>query len=143
MCPQIEEMVYKTTIICDCISLKIVEYVHFRFCQNQDPEPPSSWEGIRDASKSCGTVCSQIDQLTEQLIGGEDCLYLNIYIPNELDTMARKPVMVWIHGGAYIMGSGNDVIYQPDYLMAKNVILITINYRLGALGKICIFFRSK
>jgi len=58
--------------------------------------------------------------------------------------MARKPVMVWIHGGAYMMGSGNDVIYQPDYLMAKDVILITINYRLGALGKICIFlFRSK
>lgn len=45
--------------------------------------------------------------------------------------------MIWIHGGAYLVGSGNDMIYRPDYLMAKDVILISINYRLGAFGKIC------
>lgn len=44
--------------------------------------------------------------------------------------------MVWIHGGAYIMGSGNDTHKRADYLMAKDVILVSINYRLGALGKI-------
>ncbi|XP_011630754.1 esterase E4-like [Pogonomyrmex barbatus] len=48
--------------------------------------------------------------------------------------MKGNPVMVWIHGGAYLEGNGNDAHYRPDYLMTKDVILVSINYRLGALG---------
>lgn len=43
--------------------------------------------------------------------------------------------MVWIHGGAFMVGSGNDDIYGPDYLMRKDIVLVKINYRLGVLGK--------
>lgn len=44
--------------------------------------------------------------------------------------------MVWIHGGAYIVGSGNDTHKRSDYLMTKDIILVSINYRLGAFGKV-------
>lgn len=47
--------------------------------------------------------------------------------------------MVFIHGGAFLIGNGNDINKRPDYLMAKDVILVSINYRLGALGKILYF----
>lgn len=50
--------------------------------------------------------------------------------------------MVWIHGGAYLVGSGNDTHKRFDYLMAKDVILVSINYRLGALGKIDAFKKA-
>lgn len=43
--------------------------------------------------------------------------------------------MVWIHGGGFIGGSGNDDMYGPDYFMRKDIVLVTINYRLGVLGK--------
>jgi len=46
-----------------------------------------------------------------------------------------KAVMVWIHGGGFYMGSGNALINGPDYLLAADVVLVTFNYRLGALGK--------
>ena len=44
-------------------------------------------------------------------------------------------VMVWIHGGGFLMGSGNPDIYHPEHLIAEDVVLVTFNYRLGALGK--------
>lgn len=44
--------------------------------------------------------------------------------------------MVWIHGGAFKMGSGDDDVYGPDYLLQKNVVFVSMNYRLGALGNI-------
>ncbi|XP_011695647.1 PREDICTED: esterase E4-like [Wasmannia auropunctata] len=107
----------------------------------KDPEPPASWEDVRDASK-CGEVSAQLyppipplqPSLDKVVIGQEDCLYLNIYVPYNIYTKNGNPVMVWIHGGGYIFGTGNDSQDKPDYLMAKDVILVTISYRLGALG---------
>lgn len=61
----------------------------------------------------------------------EDCLFLNVYAPADFDT--PKPVMVWIHGGAFTSGSGNE--YDPTRLVAENdVVVVTINYRLGVFG---------
>ncbi|XP_020293908.1 esterase E4-like [Pseudomyrmex gracilis] len=101
----------------------------------KDPQPPASWTGIRDASKNAGDVSAQFHEYpTKRVIGGEDCLYLNVYVPHTLHGTTRNPVMVWIHGGAFHMGSGNDTEKRPDYLIAKDVILVSINYRLGALG---------
>jgi len=115
----------------------MLNYIYI-IVQNQDPEPPASWENIRDASKNAGDVCAQLEQSpTQAVIGSEDCLYLNIYIPYNVYRTTGNPVMVWIHGGSYLTGSGNDTHKRPDYLMAKDVILVSINYRLGALGKIC------
>ncbi|XP_026826028.1 esterase E4 isoform X4 [Ooceraea biroi] len=99
----------------------------------QDPKPPASWDGIRNASEN-GNVSLQLDLLTETVIGDEDCLYLNVYVPCSIHGTMRNPVMIWIHGGAYLIGTGSDVNQRPDYLLTKEVIVVSINYRLGALG---------
>lgn len=62
---------------------------------------------------------------------GEDCLTLNVYTKS---LTGKRPVMVWIFGGGFFLGSGNDIIYGPDYLIDEDVIVVTINYRLAALG---------
>lgn len=63
----------------------------------------------------------------------EDCLYLNIWTPS-LDSSARLPVMVWIHGGAYIFGVGGMPIYDGTPLALKGAVVVNFNYRLGRLG---------
>ena len=63
--------------------------------------------------------------------GDEDCLFLNIYTPG---LTGSRPVMVYIHGGAFIGGSGESWTYGPSYFMHENVVIVTINYRLGILG---------
>jgi para-nitrobenzyl esterase len=64
---------------------------------------------------------------------GEDCLYLNVWTPAA--DGRRRPVMVWIHGGAFIMGSGSAGLYSGAHLARRgDVVVVTINYRLGALG---------
>ena len=61
----------------------------------------------------------------------EDCLYLNVYAP-AAKADAKRPVLVWLHGGGWVNGAGTDV--QPTWLSAEGNILVTVNYRLGALG---------
>jgi len=75
--------------------------------------------------------------LIGQAIGDEDCLYLNVYTTN-INLQEKRPVMVWIHGGAFYLGSGDATVYGPDYIIQKNVVLVTLNYRLGALGTLLI-----
>ena len=62
----------------------------------------------------------------------EDCLYLNVFTPDSNDFFRPRAVMVWIHGGALVFGESND--YDPTALVHDGVIVVTINYRLGALG---------
>jgi para-nitrobenzyl esterase len=62
----------------------------------------------------------------------EDCLYLNVFTPNSADFFHPRAVMVWIHGGALVTGESND--YDPTALVQDGVIVVTINYRIGALG---------
>ncbi|XP_023954603.2 esterase FE4-like [Bicyclus anynana] len=103
------------------------------------PRPPLTWTGIRNATKH-GHVCPQINGVQTMLFlpGSEDCLFLNVYSPC-LDPESPLAVMVYIHGGGYSFGSGNDDYYGPDFLMnSKNVILVTINYRLDTLGFLCL-----
>lgn len=64
-------------------------------------------------------------------MGEEDCLYLNIYTPK---VGQKLSVMVYIHGGGWLAGNGNRDSYGPEYLMDHNIILVTMNYRLGPLG---------
>ncbi|XP_015119024.1 uncharacterized protein LOC107042478 isoform X2 [Diachasma alloeum] len=98
----------------------------------RDPVPNVPWTGIRDATEF-GEVCCQYDSGTGRCIGSEDCLYLNVYMPN-LDLSNLKAVMIWIHGGAFKNGSGNDDVYGVDYLIKSDVVIVTLNYRLGCLG---------
>nr|QCC89027.1 carboxylesterase 12 [Meteorus pulchricornis] len=98
----------------------------------KDSEPHGPWSGVRDATKFGGR-CAQVDWLTRDFTGGDDCLYLNIYTTT-LNPPVPKAVMVYIHGGGFVFGSGDDDMYGPDYLIEKDIVLVTLNYRLGIFG---------
>jgi len=68
------------------------------------------------------------------LIGSEDCLYVNVYVPDVGKREGSLPVLVWLHGGGFMVGDGSDLMYGPQYLLDRNVILVTVQYRLGPLG---------
>jgi len=102
------------------------------------PQPPGKWTEVADAS-ALGRVCPQpvepripIDLGAPQ---GDDCLTLNIWASSNVAAGDRKPVMVWIHGGAYVLGSANQPLYNGRVLAAGgDVVVVTVNYRLGAFG---------
>lgn len=101
------------------------------------PQPVTPWDGIRSATAH-GPICCQRDLFFDFVeTGSEDCLYLNVYTPS-LEPTKLLPVMFWIHGGGFSSGSGNSHIYGPDFLVNQNVVLVTINYRLEALGFLCL-----
>ena len=94
------------------------------------PQSFGTWHGLLDAS-NFGNVCTQGGG------GSEDCLFLNIYVPNFKKNGNKHgggamPVMFWIHGGGLTGGAGSD--YDPTPLVNQGVIVVTINYRLGYLG---------
>lgn len=100
------------------------------------PQPVAAWNGVRSAAAP-GNDCLQ-DSAHNPLPPGysnaesEDCLYLNVWRPHGVHK--RLPVMMWIHGGAFIMGSGSLPIYDGRALARQGVIIVTINYRLGRFG---------
>ena len=109
----------------------------------QDPEP---WEGIRDASKFC-SFCMQRGNLFSATgedsygkwegmgkpVGSEDCLYLNVFKPS--GNAVNLPVYVFIHGGANILGRSDMSLYDGARLaLQANIIVVTLNYRLGYMG---------
>ncbi|XP_036604060.1 pyrethroid hydrolase Ces2e-like [Trichosurus vulpecula] len=107
------------------------------------PQPPDSWDNVRDATAH-PPMCLQDIALLEKFnrlmqlntpttANSEDCLYLNIYVPVQAKEGARLPVMVWIHGGGFVLGSAS--MFDGSILSAsKNVVVVAIQYRLGILG---------
>ena len=104
------------------------------------PQPAASWTGTRDASKF-GDSCPQpyLKNLSVDLAlpGNEDCLKLNVFTPQKPGK--DLPVMVWIHGGGLLVDGSKDSQFQPIGLVKNDVIVVTFDYRLGALG----FFANK
>ncbi|XP_012543069.1 esterase FE4 [Monomorium pharaonis] len=98
----------------------------------KDPVPVEPWSGDRDATKH-GNIAIQMNFFTNKVEGDEDCLYLNVYT-TKIDPSEKHSVMVWIHGGGYFAGSGDTASYGPDYIMQKDIVLVTLNYRLDVLG---------
>lgn len=95
------------------------------------------WKGVRKATEH-GPQCPQKNLFTQEIITStEDCLYLNVYSP-DIKPASPLPVMVFIHGGGYLCGSGDDDLYGPNILVNHGVILVTINYRLEVLGFLCL-----
>lgn len=116
------------------------------------PQPPAAWNGTRDATKNAG-ICTQrnIYVYQEEIVGEEDCLYLNVYTPcihcieddpssdHDLKQLRREafggfPVLLWFHGGGWVAGAGHSDYYGPKFLMDFDVVLVTVNFRLGSLG---------
>ncbi|TMF61568.1 MAG: carboxylesterase family protein, partial [Chloroflexi bacterium] len=104
----------------------------------QPPRPPESWDRVRDALE-VGRIAPQAPYappfdalLGDQGTVGEDCLNLNVWTPDP--STRGLPVMVWIHGGSFVRGSGSLPIYDGSAFARDGIVCVTINYRLGADG---------
>ncbi|XP_068989555.1 juvenile hormone esterase-like isoform X1 [Neodiprion pinetum] len=108
------------------------------------PVAAESWNGTRDASID-GNICPQAQY--DEIVGDEDCLYINVYTPHEILSSCDPhikvhecpkstlfPVMVFFYGGGYVSGSFLPTSYGPEYILDKDVVLVVFNYRLGPLG---------
>lgn len=93
------------------------------------PAPRAPWTGVLSADRF-GPLCPQPG--SSEAVGDEDCLYLNVWTP---DVGGRRPVMVWIHGGYFIIGGASVEAYDGEELARRgDVVVVSIQYRLGALG---------
>jgi para-nitrobenzyl esterase len=100
------------------------------------PQPVTPWEGERDATKfgaNCAAAGWGAAPGTIQAGSSEDCLFLNVWKPAGAKPKAKLPVMVWIHGGAFVGGSGSGTGVEGQF-PKQGVVLVTLNYRLGRLG---------
>ena len=98
------------------------------------PERSLNWDGVRDAS-AFGPSCLSAwkDDREPGLRRSEDCLTLNVWTGAKAAT-ARRPVMVWLHGGGFQFGTGSSRQFEGTPLARKGVVVVTLNYRVGVLG---------
>ncbi len=93
------------------------------------PQPAEHWEGVLDAIE-LGAQCPQSLSLAGRS-EEENCLFVNVWSPAGA---SKLPVMVWLHGGAFILGSGGDKYYDGAAIASNDVVVVTLNYRLGLFG---------
>lgn len=100
----------------------------------QDPQPAYKWSNILDATKET-LPCYNLDLIQGKICGSEDSLHINVFTKH-LQPDTPYPVMVYIYGGAFKTGSSTMNLYSPDFLFMHDVIFVSFNYRLGALGEL-------
>ena len=102
----------------------------------RDPVAKLPWQRVLDGGAAT-PKCPQVDLLTGNATGQEDCLFLNIYTPRlpNLGAFSRslKPVMLWIHGGGFTLGDATELT-NPELLIDEDVVFVALQYRLGLLG---------
>ncbi|XP_026738628.1 venom carboxylesterase-6-like [Trichoplusia ni] len=96
----------------------------------REPQQMKQWTGVWDATKPL-PACLQYEPFKKSIVGSENCLYVNIATP-KLNPGANLPVLVFIHGGAFMYGEGS--FYDPSHIMDTDMVVVTLNYRLGPLG---------
>ncbi|MFJ9713326.1 carboxylesterase/lipase family protein [Streptomyces sp. NPDC101234] len=99
------------------------------------PQPVQPWTGVREATEY-GTVSPQVPVLPwlpPTPNQNEDCLNLNVWSPS---TTGKRPVIVWVHGGGFVAGTGNDPTFDGTQYVQRDCVLVTFNYRLGAFGSL-------
>lgn len=101
------------------------------------PVPVEPWNEVLEATED-GVSCLQIDLFAVEspkpvLLGDEDCLTLNIYTP-QLSPDTSLPVMVYFYGGGFNSGNASSLLYGPERLLDRDIVLVTVNYRLGVFG---------
>ena len=100
------------------------------------PVAAAAWKGVRDASEF-GATCIQSPRQTDSIYANyppklsEDCLFLNVWTPPHAQ---KAPVIVWIYGGSLIHGSSWEPFYEGSQFAARDIVFVSINYRVGALG---------
>ena len=102
------------------------------------PRPPEPWTGVRRVLE-IGAICPQPEPPIRTLLPralaaqSEDCLTLNVWTPSSQS--GRRPILVWLHGGMLLFGSGSDPVYDADSLARHgDLVVVSVNYRLGVLG---------
>ncbi|CAG9823351.1 unnamed protein product [Phaedon cochleariae] len=99
------------------------------------PQYHDGWDGILNVTDN-KKICIQFHPSRSEPLEGEteDCLVLNVYSPAKPGSKSSLPVLFWVHGGGYFEGSARIENYNPSYFIDENIIVVTINYRLGPLG---------
>ncbi len=119
----------------------LTRHLPWAHCVGKAPQPPHSWHGVRNGSIP-GAACPQGEageflpwtkEFTSYGSQSEDCLNLNIWTARA-GPEVKRPVLVFIHGGAFLSGSNNIPIYDGAALAGKGLVVVVINYRLGVLG---------
>lgn len=95
------------------------------------PQPIDGWKPRILSAYNYGPSCYAYENPIEQ---SEDCLSVNVFVPNNLNPNETIPVIVFIYGGAFFKGHSTDVMYGPDFLVERDVIFVTFNYRVGTFG---------
>jgi len=105
----------------------------------KEPQEVEPWEEVRQCFTE-GPACTQVPwpyEFAKEFYNfpnqSEDCLYLNVWTPAK-SAGEKLPVMVWIHGGAFVLGASHQTLFEGRNLAAKGVVVVTINYRLGPFG---------
>lgn len=101
------------------------------------PEPPAAWTAVRKTTAFAHDCMQMVEQkagISADTSPSEDCLVLNIWRPAEFTGEKPFPVLLWIHGGAYITGGSSNPLYDGSAFAHRGIVFVSVNYRLGRFG---------